>query len=60
MHSYNNHEKRIRKEAASQAIRKTNRLIATRLNLPLPASSTPTAERNEMIEILRIYIGGSV
>ena len=46
-------EERIRKEAASQAINKTIRLMAIRLNIPFPSVGTPTDYRDLMIEIIK-------
>ena len=46
-------EDRIRKEAASQAIKKTIRLMGMRLNIQFPSVGTPTEDRDLMIEIIK-------
>ena len=46
-------EEHIRKEAASQSINKTIRLVGEGVNIPFSLSGTPTENRDAMIEILR-------
>ena len=43
----------IRKEAASQAINKTIRLVEQRLGIQIIRVGTPTENRDEMIDTLR-------
>ena len=46
----------IRKQAASQAINRTIRLIGEELNVTFPQNGTPTENRATMIEILRLRL----
>lgn len=55
--SNNQYQKeRIRKEAASQAIHKTIRLVEQRLNIEVPRVGSPTDNRDLMIEIIRQHM----